>query len=603
MQESVTTLGQLFLNTCRAFPKPELLKSKVDGRWEAVSTEEFGRRVRRLSLGLRALGLRPGDKAAILAESAPDWIIADFAIMCAGGVSVPIFPTLPAEQIRYIIDDSEARILFSAGGVLWEKYEAIQARLPRLEKVVCLGRGPLPPGGLGPLGLSLAEAMALGEKAEAADPAALESMVGAIQPDDLASIIYTSGTTGIPKGVMLSHGNFISNIHGLTLHEYFDQNDVILSFLPLSHVLERTGSFLFLFHGCTIVFAENVAAVGENMVEIRPTMMISVPRLFEKIYARVMDQVLAGSAIKKGIFFWGVKVGKSAAALTLAGRRVPRGLALRLKLARKLVFHKILAKTGGRFRFLVCGGAPLAADIMEFFYVAGLVIMAGYGLTETAPVLAANNPTHYRFGTVGTVLPGVELRIAEDGEILARGPNVMKGYYKNEEATQAAFTEDGFFRTGDIGEFDADGYLKITGRIKDIIVTSGGKNISPQNLENDLLTSVYIEQVAVIGDNRKYLSALVVPSFPTLESWAKEQNIPFANRKELLSKPEVYKLFASEMELYLKDYGRVEQIKKFLLLEKEWSQDSGEMTPTMKLKRAIIQKKFAKEIEALYPPE
>jgi len=599
MQESVTTLGQLFLNTCRAFPKPELLKSKVDGRWEAVSTEEFGRRVRRLSLGLRALGLRPGDKAAILAESAPDWIIADFAIMCAGGVSVPIFPTLPAEQIRYIIDDSEARILFSAGGVLWEKYEAIQARLPRLEKVVCLGRGPLPPGGLGPLGLSLAEAMALGEKAEAADPAALESMVGAIQPDDLASIIYTSGTTGIPKGVMLSHGNFISNIHGLTLHEYFDQNDVILSFLPLSHVLERTGSFLFLFHGCTIVFAENVAAVGENMVEIRPTMMISVPRLFEKIYARVMDQVLAGSAIKKGIFFWGVKVGKSAAALTLAGRRVPRGLALRLKLARKLVFHKILAKTGGRFRFLVCGGAPLAADIMEFFYVAGLVIMAGYGLTETAPVLAANNPTHYRFGTVGTVLPGVELRIAEDGEILARGPNVMKGYYKNEAAT-AEVMVGGWFHTGDLGSMSENGFLTITDRKKDLIVTSGGKNVAPQPIESRILANPIFSSVVVVGAERKFIAALVVPDFIRLEAYARDRGLAFEGRADLCRKPEIAAFLMEQIDASTPDLAAYERIKKIVVLDKDFEIGEDEVTPTLKIKRNIVEKKYKDLIYALY---
>ncbi|MDD8027767.1 MAG: long-chain fatty acid--CoA ligase [Acidobacteriota bacterium] len=593
MTEYITTLGRLFLNTCRTFPKPEILKSKVDGHWEAISTEEFGRRVRRLSLGLQALGLRPGDKAVLLAESGPDWIIADFAIICAGGVTVPIFPTLPADQIRYIVDNSEARFLLAAGGVLWEKVEAIRPHLTHLEKAVFMGRGEAPGG------QPLAEVMALGEKAEAADPGAFERTAEAIQPDDLASLIYTSGTTGIPKGVMLTHGNFVSNIHGLDLHETFYQDDVILSFLPLSHVLERTGSFLFLFKGCTIVFAENVAAVAENMIEIRPTMMVSVPRLFEKIYARVMDQVRTGSAIKKSIFFWGVKTGKAAAALTLAGQRIPRGLSIRLGLARKLVFRKILAKTGGRFRFLVCGGAPLAADIMEFFYVVGLVIMAGYGLTETAPVLAANNPTHYRFGTVGTVLPGVTLRIAEDGEILAQGPNVMKGYFKNEAATREVMA-GGWFHTGDIGVMDEEGYLTITDRKKDLIVTSGGKNVAPQPIESRILANPAFSSVVVVGAERKYIAALVVPDFGRLEELAKERGLEYKDRADLCGKPEVGAFLMEQINLATPDLADYERIKKIVVLDKDFEIGEDEVTPTLKIKRNIVEKKYKDLIDALY---
>jgi long-chain acyl-CoA synthetase len=593
MSEYVTTLGRLFLNTCRIYPKPELLKGKADGSWYALSTEEFGRRVRRLSLGLRALGLKPGDKVALLAESGPDWVISDFAILCSGGVTVPIFPTLPAEQIRYIVHDAEAKMFLAAGGVLWEKVTAIRDQLPLIEKVIFLGRDEAPGG------MPLADVAALGEKVESENSGAFERMAEAIRPDDLASLIYTSGTTGVPKGVMLTHGNFVSNVHGLDEHESFSQDDVILSFLPLSHVLERTGSFLFLFKGCTIAFAENVAAVAENMIEIRPTMMVSVPRLFEKIYARIMDQVRAGSALKKRIFFWGVRTGKAAAALTIAGRPLPRGLAFRLGLARKLVFHKILAKTGGRFRFLVCGGAPLAADIVEFFYAVGLIILAGYGLTETAPVLAANNPWKYRIGTVGTVLPGVTLRIAEDGEILAQGPNVMRGYFKNEAATREVMA-GGWLHTGDLGHMDEEGYLTITDRKKDLIITSGGKNVAPQPIESRILANRYFSSVVVVGAERKFIAALVVPEFARLEEYAREKGIEFRDRADLCRKEEIAAFLKGQIDEATPDLAAYERIKKIAVLDKDFEIGEDEVTPTLKIKRNIVEKKYKDVIDALY---
>jgi long-chain acyl-CoA synthetase len=456
-----------------------------------------------------------------------------------------------------------------------------------------MGRGSAPDG------MPLADVMALGGKAEAAFPGAFERMALSVQPGDLASLIYTSGTTGIPKGVMLSHGNFVSNLHGLDEHERFSQDDVILSFLPLSHVLERTGSFLFLFKGCTIAFAENVAAVGENMLEIRPTMMVSVPRLFEKIYARVMDQVRAGSAVKKRIFFWGVKTGKAAAALTIAGKPLPRGLAFRLGLARKLVFHKILAKTGGRFRFLVCGGAPLAADIVEFFYAVGLVIMAGYGLTETAPVLAANNPWKYKIGTVGTVLPGVTLRIAEDGEILARGPNVMLGYYKNEAATREVMA-GGWFHTGDLGRMDDEGYLTITDLKKDLIITSGGKNVAPQPIESLILADPYFSSVVVVGAERKFIAALIVPEFARLEEWAKEKGLAFKDRADLCRRPEVAAFLMGRIDAATPELAAYERIKKIAVLDKDFEIGENEVTPTLKIKRNIVEKKYKSQIDDLY---
>ncbi len=591
--EFVTTVSRLFLNTCREFPKPELLKSKVEGTWRAISTEEFERRVRRLSLGLRGLGFKPGDKAAILAESGPDWVIADFAILCAGGITVPVFPTLPAEQIRYIVEDSEASAVFAAGGVLWEKLSAIRHRLPALKWPVYLGEGSAPGG------TPAAEVMAAGAKAEAGDPGAFERGALAVSPEDLASIIYTSGTTGPPKGVMLTHRNFVSNVQALDQVVDFSDKDIILSFLPLSHVLERTGSFLFLYKGGTIAFAESAATVGENLVEIRPTRMVSVPRLFEKIYARIIDQVVTGSAFKRGIFFWAVKIGRRALAHRQRGERVPRGLAVRLGLARKLVFNKILVKTGGRVGFMVSGGAALSPDITEFFHAIGLVVLPGYGLTETSPVLTGSTPTHTRFGAVGQAVPGVELKIAEDGEILARGPGVMRGYYKNEAATREVMA-GGWFHTGDIGTIDADGYLTITDRKKDVIVTSGGKNVAPQPIESLLLANPYIQNAVVVGAERKFISALVVPEFARLEAWAKARGIGYKDRADLCRREKVAAFLMEQIDAATPQLASYEKIKKIAVLDHDFELEAGEITPTLKIRRNIVERKYKDIIDSLY---
>jgi long-chain acyl-CoA synthetase len=591
--EFVTTVCRLFLNTFREFPKPELLKSKINGEWRAISTEEFGRRVRRLSLGLRALGFKPGDKAAILAESGPDWIIADHAILAAGGITVPVFPTLPAEQVRYILDDSEAVAVLSGGGVLWEKISAIRFQLPGLKWPVFLGEGRAPGG------LSLDEVIAAGAKAEADDPGAFERAALAVSPEDLASIIYTSGTTGRPKGVMLTHRNFISNIQGLDQVVDFSDKDIILSFLPLSHVLERTGSFLFLYKGGTVAFAESVATVGENLVEIRPTRMVSVPRLFEKIYARIIDQIVTGSAVKRAIFFWAVKIGRRALAFQQRGERVPKGLALRRGLARKLVFDKILARTGGRVGFMVSGGAALSPDITEFFHAVGLVVLPGYGLTETSPVLTGSTPTHCRFGAVGQAIPGVELKIAEDGEILARGPGIMRGYYKNEAATREVMA-GGWFHTGDIGKLDAEGYLTITDRKKDVIVTSGGKNVAPQPIESLILANPYFQSVVVVGAERKFISALVVPEFTRLETWAKAQGLEFKDRADLCRREKVSAFLLEQVDKATPELASFEKIKKIAVLDRDFEIEAGEITPTLKIKRNIVERKYKDVIDALY---
>jgi long-chain acyl-CoA synthetase len=593
MAKAVTTLSSLFLNTCRTHIKPGLLYEKIEGRFVPISTAEFESRVRRLSLGLRALGLRPGDKVILLSENRPDWIVTDFAVLCAGGVTVPLYTSLTPEQIKYLINDSGAGIIVCSSRNLWLKVEAVRGDLPRLEHAVMIDEEP--PEGL----LMLSEVMGFGATAAGADPSAFERAAAAVRPGDLASIIYTSGTTGRPKGVMLSHGNFISNIKSLDTVVPFTDTDLVLSFLPLSHVLERTATFLSLYNGASIAYAESVESVAENLVEVRPTIMVSVPRLFEKIYQKIMDQVLAGSALKKWLFFWALKIGKDAAARTIAGERVPKRLAFRRGLARRLVFSKISAKTGGRIKFFVCGGAPISPDIVEFFYAMGLIILPGYGLTETSPVLSGNTLDDYRFGTVGKPIPGVEIRIAADGEILARGENVMLGYYKSEAETAEAMS-GGWFHTADIGHLDSDGFLIITDRKKDLLVTSGGKNVAPQPIENLLQMNLYIRSAVILGDRRKFVSALIVPDFEKLEAYTRAHGIPFVDRPDLCRRPEVASFLLAEVQRATPHLASYERVKKIVVLDRDFEIDAGEVTPTLKIRRGIIEEKYRDLIDALY---
>ena len=593
MTDSVTTLSRLLLNTCRAYPKPGLFLAKREGSYARVSTAEFETRVRELSLGFRELGLRPGDKAVILSENRPEWVMTDFAVLCAGGVTVPIYTSLLPEQIKYIVNDSEARILVCSNRGLWLKVEAVRGDLPGVKHFVMIDEEE--PAGL----LTLGEVRGKGKRAAEADPGLFERTALAVQPSDLASIIYTSGTTGMPKGVMLSHANFLSNVKAVGLVVPFLETDTALSFLPLSHVLERTATFVFLYHGSTIAYAESVETVSENMPEVRPTVMISVPRLFEKMYARVMDMVLKAPAPKKALFFWALAVGRKYAARKIGKRPASRTLKLKNALAHRLVFSKILARTGGRMRYFVCGGAPLAADIAEFFYAMGLIILPGYGLTETAPVLTGNTLEDYRFGSAGQAVPGVELKIAPDGEILARGPNIMQGYYKREEETREVM-EGGWLHTGDIGRLDPDGFLFITDRKKDLIVTAGGKNVAPQPIESVLGLNPYIAGAVVVGEGRRFISALVVPDFEKLEAYARANNILFRDRAELCSRPDIVDFMLAEVNRSTPDLASYERVKKIALLDRDFDIASGEITPTLKVRRAIVEAKYKGLIDSLY---
>jgi long-chain acyl-CoA synthetase len=589
----VTTLGRLFLQACRTHRKPDRMMVKRDGVWKTISTAEFETTVRRLSLGFQALGLKPGDRVALLSENRPEWVMADFATLTAGGVTVPIYTSLLPDQIRYIIDDAGATIVVCSDRDLLRKVEAVRDALPAVKHIVLL-EGEAPEGSV-----AFSNVLDRGRRLEETSPGLFERSAEAARPGDLASIIYTSGTTGVAKGVMLSHGNFISNIKSLVSVVDFRATDTALSFLPLSHVLERTAAFIFIHRGSTIAYAESVEAVAANLVEVRPHVVISVPRLFEKIYARVMDQVLAGSRLKRAVFVWALGTGKKYAAKIIAHEHVPKVLAFKRGLARKLVFSKITARTGGRMRFFVCGGAPLSTDITEFFYALGLVILPGYGLTETSPVLTGNTLDDYRFGTVGKAIPDVELRIAGDGEILARGPNVMMGYYKNAADTREAM-KDGWLHTGDIGRLDGDGFLIITDRKKDIIVTSGGKNIAPQPIESLIQSSPYIANAVVVGSTRRFVSALVVPEFDKLESQARAKGIPFRDRTELCCRPETIDFLLDEVNRVTPDLASYERVKKIAVLDRDFEMELGEVTPTLKVKRNIVEQKYADLIEALY---
>jgi long-chain acyl-CoA synthetase len=589
----VDTLAQLFLNTIKSFPKDDLMLYKEAGEYKPISTKEFGDRVIHLSLGLNELGLSKGDKLALFAENCPEWVITDLANLCLGRITVPIYTSLVPEQIKYIVNDSDAKVVVCSDLSLWEKVKTVKDKMPNVEYFLIMG-DKAPEGTV-----LLSEVMEKGKKTNEKDPGLFEKSALEIKPDDTASIIYTSGTTGTPKGVILSHSNFVSNSKATAEIIEFTSKDYVLSFLPLSHVLERMVTFTYLYKGCSIAYAESIEKVVDNLLEIRPHIMVSVPRLFEKIYATVMDMVLEGSALKKKIFFWSINTGKEYAQKQLGKEKIPKWLEFKRNIAYKLVFSKIINKTGGRVRFFVSGGAPLSKDIAEFFYGMGLVILEGYGLTETSPVIAVNTLGEIKFGSVGKPIPGVEVKIADDGEILTRGPHVMKGYYKKEEETNETIRQ-GWLYTGDIGYLDEDNFLYITDRKKDIIVTAGGKNIAPQMIENQLKTNPFISNVVVVGDRKKFVSALIVPEFEKLSEYAKASNIEYASMKELIENEKIVNFMMSEIERYSANFASYEKIKKIILLDRDFEIEKGELTPSLKVKRNIVEDKYKDLIDKLY---
>jgi len=571
------------------------MRAKRGGRWIPIGYRELAEQVQDFSLGLLELGVRRGDRVAILSENRPEWAITDYGCLAARAADVPIYPTLPARQAEYILRDSGAVAVVVSTAAQLEKVRSVRTRLPGLAHVIGLD-----PETAGSGVLSFGAVLARGRAARDRHPEWHDSALNAA-PDDLATLIYTSGTTGDPKGVMLSHGNIASNVTTCVDLFSFTAEDECLSFLPLSHIFERMFGHYCMFHaGVVINYAESIDAVPANMVEIRPHLMASVPRLYEKIYARVLDSVRSSSPLRQRIFAWGRRVGERWAELAIEKRPVPAGLQAQKLLADRLVFAKLRKRTGGRIRFFISGGAPLSPDIARFFYAAGLPVLQGYGLTETSPVMAVNTFQHHRLGTVGKAIQDVRIGIAPDGEIVTRGPNVMCGYFNKPEATAEAIDEEGWFHTGDIGMLDADGYLSITDRKKDLIVTASGKNIAPQPIENLAKSSKFVATAVMIGDRRPFPVMLVVPNATQVKGWADHKGLPEGDLEHLLSLPEVRQKIEREVRMTLRDLAQFEMPKKLLLLPRDFTVESGELTPTLKVRRRVVEERHRAAIEALY---
>jgi long-chain acyl-CoA synthetase len=574
--------------------KPDLLLSKVEGTWRPISAADFGFTVRALSLGLNGLGIQPGDRVAILSENRPEWAMADYAILCGGAWSVPVYPTLPAGQIAPLLADCGAKAVFVSNLEQLGKILTVRAQLPGLDHVILIeGHPPGEPGFS-----TFHEVVERGRPTLEMSPGVFEQRAARVRPDDVATVIYTSGTTGEPKGAMLTHANFVSNVLGGCQVIPFTADAVALSFLPLSHVFERMLDYAYFHKTATIAYAESIDKLAANFLEVNPHCFAAVPRVYEKVHAKITAKAEAGGAIKKKLFDWAVGVGRRRVPYVEREEPLPSGLAWRLKIADALVLKKIRAALGNRFRFAVSGGAPLARDLAEFFIGAGVMIYEGYGLTETSPVICVNGPGRVRVGTVGRAIPGVEVRIAEDGEIVSRGPHIMKGYFHKPEATAEAIDRDGWFHTGDIGVLK-DGFLSITDRKKDLIVLAGGKKAAPQPIENELKKSPYVALPIVIGDRQKFLAALIVPNFEKLKVWAQAAKVR-VDWDALDANPDVRRLFQTQIDAYNAERPGHEQIRAFALLPSDLTVEDGSITPTLKVKRRILESRYASLIEQMY---
>jgi long-chain acyl-CoA synthetase len=593
---STGTLTQLFFSSVDRYAdqRPAALRAKVAGTWRAITHADLARRVTAVTAALRDLGIQPGDRVSILSETRPEWAIADYACLCAQAADVPIYPTLTARQTEYILKDSGAIGVFCSTAEQVAKVLEVKPRLPALRHLIVFEPEAKREGTI-----TLDELEARGRAAAAKYPRIREDAL-AVSPDALATLIYTSGTTGDPKGVILTHDNLWSNVQGGLEALPLNAEDECLAMLPLSHVYERMVDYTLLAAGVIINYAESFDKVAQNLQEVRPTIVLSVPRLYEKVYARVLESALSGSAIKRKIFFWAKRVGEEWATLQLAQRPVPGWLAFRHRIADRLVFAKLRGRTGGRIRYFISGSAPLSPEIARFFFSAGLPVLEGYGLTETSPVLTLNPWQRPRIGTVGVAIRDVRLKIAQDGEILAKGPNIMRGYYNKPEATSEAIDADGWFHTGDIGELDADGYLKITDRKKDLIKTAGGKYIAPQPIENRVKLNKFVANAVLLGDKRKFSIILIVPDFETLEPWAKAEGLSYASRGELVALPAVQQKMDAEVSGMMTDLARFERPKKTVLLENDFTIESGELTPTLKVKRRVVERNYQQLIDAAY---
>jgi long-chain acyl-CoA synthetase len=591
------SVPDMLRSNAREFSSRLALKYRKQGSFVTLTYAAYYERVLMVSRGLGKMGVKPGDRIAVLSENRAGWVIADMGILCTGSVTVPIYPTNTPEQIEYMINHSGAKIVFVSGKFQYGKLLKIRGAIPGLELVVSFERF------LGDPGLPVTTFYQLSEIDSPITPEEkkeIEVKIDLIKPEDMLTLIYTSGTTGVPKGVMLSHNNILTNTRYLTEQSgAIDENDVVLSFLPLSHILERTaGYYMTIRNGALLAFADSIEKVPENMMEIQPTVMVSVPRLFEKIYHRIFENAHQMPSVKKALFHWAVEVGKQYVAATYIHKQPSSLLNIKYALADKLIFSKVRARFGGRMKLFCSGGAPLDKNINEFFWVIGIPIFEGYGLTETSPAISFNNFAHIRFGSVGFPLPETELKIAADGEILVKGPQIMLGYYNNPEAT-AEVLQDGWLKTGDIGHID-EGFVFITDRKKEIIITAGGKNIAPQPIENELKMDKYVSSAFVHGDRKPYITALIVPNIERLLEFAKEHRIHYFELDDLVMHDPVQKLFEQRLAEINSRLAPYETIKKFVLLPHDFSIEGGELTPTLKLRRKIIYEKYKHRIEDMY---
>ena len=597
------TLVDVFLHGLELNPDRKALTSRHDdGTWRSLTAGEAAERIRNISRFLLEGDLEPGDHVAILSNTRMEWALADWACIMSGLVVVTVYPTLPADQVLYILKDSEAKAVFVEDGDQLAKVLQVHDRLERLSRIFVIDP-PEDDQVVDHAGLqvrSLDQVERAGRSASGDDEGWADA-AAAVRPEDTATLIYTSGTTGEPKGVMLSHHNLFTNTIAATMVLPITETDRVLSWLPLSHAFERlAGHYLMWYSGAEIAYAGSVTTVARDMVETGPTFVVGVPRLYEKFYDAVMAAVQEGGAAKKIVFRAAKWVGDRRADRRLARKPVGRVLEGAYGVADRLVFRKLHERTGGRVRFFVSGAAPLSAEIARFFYSGGLVVLEGYGLTETSPVTNVNPPEDIRFGSVGPPVAGTEIRIAEDGEVLLRGPQIMKGYFGRPEATREAISEDGWFHTGDIGELDGDGYLRITDRKKNILVTAAGKNIAPQPIEELIARSPYVEQVVLVGDRRKFLLALVVPSFQAYRTAFPGRPISESNMEELEEDPDLQRLMDEEVLSRVSSCARHERPKRILLTGSQFTVEGGELTPTLKVKRRVIEQRYADRIEEIY---
>jgi long-chain acyl-CoA synthetase len=590
------TLAEIFYSSVDQYQKPDHLKVKKAGIWTNISSAECRAAVEELAAGFESLGLKTADRVAILGENRPEWAYTDLATLCSRATVVTIYPSLPPNQILYILKDSGARIVVASNQIQAEKVLSVKADAPDLQHVIVMDDAAV----MGTQPFSAVREV--GRRALALDKDLIRRRAATVRPDDLATLIYTSGTTGDPKGVMLTHSNLGSNVETCAkeIFSILGPADSMLSFLPLCHVFERMGGFVMLKRGVTIAYAESIEKVPQNLLEIKPTILVSVPRIYEKVMARVREKVAVAPPLRQKLFAFAEATGRAVFEARQAGDAVSPWLSLKYALVDRLVLSAVRAGLGGEIRIAVSGGAALPKEIGMFFGSMGLTILEGYGLTETSPVISVNTPWNNRTGSVGKPLAGVEVRIAGDGEILTRGPNVMRGYFNKPEATAEVISKEGFFHTGDIGRLDEDGYLYITDRKKDLIVTSAGKNIAPQPIENVLKTHPLIGELVMVGNARHYPTALVVPNFETLTRAAADLGIDASSREVLVANPRAIELIEQAIASLSNDLAQYEKIKKITLLPHEFTIDAGELTPTLKVKRRVVEAKYKDLIDRMY---